>query len=393
VAAKLSRVVAEPTRIAADSRPRRAHELDLLRLVAAVGVVLYHLTWHAWAVDGTSRVRFPAAVTAVTRYGFLGVELFFLISGMVVLSSATNRTAREFAASRVARLFPAYWAMVTLTFVVTHLAHAHRLTVGPGDWLVNLTMVEELLPHRLYQAHLVDGVYWTLTLELVFYALVWVTLLARQLHRIVGVLALWLALAALVELAHVGPTGTLRRYAAVEFAPLFVVGACCGLLGVDRRRWSVWALFVISVPFAAHQTMVSVADADRSSPGAHHPWIGAVATLVFVAIVLAVALGWLRWLGRRWMLTAGLLTYPLYLVHENVGIVVLDELDGVDRWLALLGVLTLVVALARAVHVWVERPLAPRLRRAVARHAPVPVDPRPDGSASVTGPAGARLVE
>jgi peptidoglycan/LPS O-acetylase OafA/YrhL len=76
------------------------------------------------------------------------------------------------------------------------------------------------------------------------------------------------------------------------------------------------------------------------------------------------------------MLTAGLLTYPLYLVHENVGLVLFEHLPDLNRWILLGAVIAIVTAIAWGTHLLIERPLAPRLRRTLTQHRPgmLPID-------------------
>jgi peptidoglycan/LPS O-acetylase OafA/YrhL len=84
-----------------------------------------------------------------------------------------------------------------------------------------------------------------------------------------------------------------------------------------------------------------------------------------VGLVLAIALGWLRGLARPWMMTAGLLTYPLYLAHQYIGFVLFDRFRHVERAVLLVGVIAVVTAIAWLVHCVIERPLAPKLRAAI----------------------------
>src|ERR1019366_5159909 len=94
----------------------RLYEIDLLRITAALAVVLYHYTFSGYAGHLTS-IAFPA-LSHVTRYGYLGVDMFFTISGFVVLLSAWGRRPHEFVISRIVRLYPAYWVAVTITAIV-----------------------------------------------------------------------------------------------------------------------------------------------------------------------------------------------------------------------------------------------------------------------------------
>jgi peptidoglycan/LPS O-acetylase OafA/YrhL len=76
--------------------------------------VLYHYTARG---EITS---FPL-LAPLTQFGYLGVPLFFMISGFVISASAENRTPSEFVISRITRLFPAYWFGVAFTLIAIYL--------------------------------------------------------------------------------------------------------------------------------------------------------------------------------------------------------------------------------------------------------------------------------
>lgn len=69
---------------------KHIYEIDLFRVIGAAGIVMYHYTARSIIVDGDRVSAFPI-VGAITRYGFLGVNIFFLISGFVILFSAMNK--------------------------------------------------------------------------------------------------------------------------------------------------------------------------------------------------------------------------------------------------------------------------------------------------------------
>ena len=106
-------------------RPR-IRVLDGLRLFAALMVVSYH---------------YFGFVSMPTAYGWLGVELFFLISGFVICMSSMGHTVGQFATSRIVRLFPAYWFGVLLTSAVL-LIWEVRQAPSLGEIAVNLTMLQ-----------------------------------------------------------------------------------------------------------------------------------------------------------------------------------------------------------------------------------------------------------
>ncbi|MFK0294242.1 acyltransferase family protein [Streptomyces sp. NPDC090442] len=158
--------------------------MDGLRLLAALAVVLYHFVAREGAWSSDAKALFPDSFS-LAAYGWLGVQLFFLISGFVICMSCWGRSLGDFFTSRVVRLFPAYWFAV--------LATAAGLIVFRGDgdrlsWrtvLTNLTMLHEPLG-----VEHVDGVYWTLFAEMRFYllfaALAWWALAYRRVLAFAG---------------------------------------------------------------------------------------------------------------------------------------------------------------------------------------------------------------
>ncbi|WP_426625934.1 acyltransferase family protein [Leifsonia sp. McL0607] len=119
------------------NRPRLAL-LDILRLVAALAVLFFH--WLFWAPTHGATAFESTPVTWLAAYGFLGVQLFFIISGFVIFLSASGRTAFAFATGRATRLYPAFWAGVLLTTgTILLTTQSTPLELLPR-FLANLTM-------------------------------------------------------------------------------------------------------------------------------------------------------------------------------------------------------------------------------------------------------------
>ncbi|MGW4562010.1 acyltransferase family protein [Streptomyces sp. NPDC004561] len=346
-------------------RPGRLPALDGLRLVAALMVCLYHYAGRGGTVSASWH-RNPAQVFPVlsraATYGCLGVQFFFVISGFVICMSSWGRTPGDFLRSRVARLYPAYWVALVL---VTAAAFALPVVVHPvrlDEFLVNLTMLQQPMG-----ATRVLGVCWTLWVEVRFYALfaVFVVLRGVTYRRVVLFCCVW-TLAAVVCRTSGGPLT--EQVLIPEYAPYFVGGLALYLIHRFGGNLLLWGIVAMS-------WLLGQSDATRGlwHAGAHgglhrDPYVVVgIVTLAFAAVA-AVALGWTRRASWPWLVTAGALTYPFYLVHEHLGWFVIRVLHrglGLPPW-PTLGVTVLsMLLLAWLIHRFVERPLGPRLKRAL----------------------------
>nr|WP_295081984.1 acyltransferase [uncultured Roseateles sp.] len=330
----------------------RFHEIDLLRGIACASVLLFHFLSRAPQAGWMSHVDYPQ-LESVMRYGYLGVHLFFVISGFVILMSAQGATPRQFFASRVARLFPAFWVAVCLTAGTAWWLGESRFAVSLPHFLVNLSM----LPHW-FNIPFVDGAYWSLAVELHFYAYIWIVLRLQQMRRIEWLMLAWL-LVALVDL--IRPAWPLELWLDAKWAPLFVAGGVFYLIrtqGLTPRR--------VLLLLASYG--LALASALRESGGEAslaNPWIVTAIITVIYLIFTAIAFDRWRLPASRLTFWAGALTYPVYVIHQFFGIMLYQQLRAhIDNTpLVLAMVIALVLALAAAIHVWVEKPFGPRLRR------------------------------
>ncbi|GAA1696710.1 acyltransferase [Kribbella yunnanensis] len=341
----------------------RLHEIDLLRIIAAVSVVAYHYLFSGYA-GGLSPLHFPDA-GLVARYGYLGVDLFFTISGFVVLLSAWERSPRSFVISRAVRLYPAYWVAVTLTTIVSIGLSQGRFPVSIPQYLANLTMF-----NSLPNIENVDVVYWTLWAELRFYVMIliltWIGITRR---RVTNFLWIWLAATFVFQ------TGLLPQATDLvlntQFSHYFIAGmALCLIYRYDVTRE---ALLIVAICLGnAIYRAIGFADRVGLRYGTEIDRTAVVATIVAIfAIMMAIALKLTIRLGRPWFAVLGALTYPLYLVHAHIGFIIFERLgDRFGRILLVTLTTAAMFGVAAALHYWVEQPLAPRLKRLLDRVLP-----------------------
>ncbi|MFE1508469.1 acyltransferase family protein [Streptomyces sp. DSM 116494] len=340
-------------------RGNRIVVLDALRLIAALMVVFYHYVAFGEGWDGPQAQLFPV-IFRPSAYGWLGVHLFFMISGFVICMSCWGRTVPDFFTSRVIRLFPAYWLAVLATTAVVTLVPGGLEPHAWRDVLVNLTMLQ--WPVDI--AH-VDGVYWTLWAELRFYLLfalvVWRGLTYR---RVVAFCCVWATVALLAKGYGSGPLSDLVM---AQYCWFFIAGLAFYLIyrfGPNLLLWGIVALCFAMGQLSAIQTWRRT----LQYVGDNIPGLGvAVLLTVFFVVMAGVSLGWFNRVDWRWLPAAGALTYPLYLFHESIGWEIFHHLQyRVNHWALLGGTVLGMILLAHLVHRLVERPASKRLKRGLS---------------------------
>jgi peptidoglycan/LPS O-acetylase OafA/YrhL len=333
---------------------RRYAELDLLRFLASLGVVLLHFTYSMPRVAHIGPA-FPA-LGGIFRYGYLAVDLFFMISGFVVVKSARHKSLSQFVVARVARLYPAYWLSCGLTFVGLHF-----MSSGAASWrqlLLNLTMLQEFFGQPS-----LNGVYWSLTYELTFCFLVGLLIAGRLWPLLFPVLLGWLAYTLVA-----GPLPPPHLFSFLlipKHSAYFIAGMLFYVL--QARRHAAWPVLLALVAAFALAMRSDRAERQLAQQFFHDAPLNSFVTAGVIALFFLVLY---LVLVREWRLPAhpawgwlGSLTYPLYLLH-GLGAAVLGPLAGrANAYLLLGGALVLVLLLARTAHTLVERPLGRWLGR------------------------------
>ncbi|GAA4518872.1 acyltransferase [Actinoallomurus oryzae] len=347
----------------------RLRELDVLRFVAAAVVMLHHYTGvpaPEWP-GGNARRIFPG-LAPFTRYGFLGVELFFLISGFVILLSAWGRKPGDFIVSRFLRLFPAYWVGVLLS-LAAYLAFDSWVPFGPNTdgplkrLLPNLTMLQEGVGSQRMEV-----VYWTLYVELHFYVLIALfTWWGITFNRCVAFMTGWLLFSVF---ALESGENFLKVVLLWRYAPFFVAGMGFFLIYRYGSNILVWLLIALSWALGCYYDVKYNFPDFTAAP--HSLYIipaGVTVVFLIMALVATHRLSWLRWRGLTLL---GLLTYPLYLIHQTVSRTFVPRLlPHMGRWEVLAVLIVGALVASYLIHVLIERPaqrlLRPRLKAALAR--------------------------
>jgi peptidoglycan/LPS O-acetylase OafA/YrhL len=339
-------------------RPR-LYAVDGIRLVAALMVAVHHYAGSR-RVDQPGNVVWGRPVSEVmptvfrfAAYGWIGVEIFFVISGFVICMSCWGRTPRQFFVSRVIRLYPAYWFAIVFTTAV--------LVAVPGVWN-RLKLRDVLLNFTMLQSgsgvDSVDGVYWTLWSELRFYLLFLAVVATGLTYRKVVVFCC--AWGAAAMLAPAADLPLLTLVANPDGAWFFIAGLALYLMHRFGQDLLLWGVLAMAWLMGQRQLGVRIDDFEHVSG-----WRGSVVIFTaFLLTMVAIALGATDRLRWKWLATAGSLTYPLYLLHYVAGTTVISRLQGtMDARLLVALVIAGFLLLSWAVHRFVEAPVARVLKR------------------------------
>jgi len=310
-----------------------------------VAVMAFHYTFKY-----DELYHFSGNVPFQVPWGYLGVDLFFVISGFVIFMTLDRtRVPLDFVVSRVSRLFPAYWAAIIITVLLTDWLGLPGKEVSWYVAFLNFTMVQ-----HLFSIPLVDAAYWTLLVELLFYALAFLLFITKSMHRVLPALAAMLMLRlvywACAEFAHVDLPWRISQLLILDYIPFFALGIVAFRqlrepTGVDLANILTGCLAIL---------VLGVTDSLLTA---------CVGVVCFLAVWFAAS-GRLPFLRFGIFVWLGTISYPLYLLHENIGWAILRQLQ-VHGWTptqSLAMTTALVLALATALCYAVERPAMAAIR-------------------------------
>jgi peptidoglycan/LPS O-acetylase OafA/YrhL len=337
----------------------RVPALDLLRLVAVLGVVLFHYGFRGPTGLEQTYVALPE-LSAFARYGFLGVPVFFVISGFVIAYSAEGRTAAEFAIARFARIYPTFVLCMTVTFVAVLLFGGSRFQASLGQWAANLLIAA---PGSRY----VDSAYWSLVLEAIFYGwvalLVWLGLFERRCDIII---AAWLGISLLNEMTI--DAAWVGKLLLADYSGFFATGILLYQLRKGRRDAALQFLLAGSVATAVYQSVHNLAWLRAETGASFDDFVVGAICLVSILIVMLVTRIRELPISAGVVLGLGGMTYPLYLLHQQLGYVALLRIDQMSTTSVALVILC-IGAMSWAIWRFIERPVQRVVKDALTGYA------------------------
>ncbi|MFZ2587521.1 MAG: acyltransferase [Alphaproteobacteria bacterium] len=350
--------------------------IDILRFVSAVLVVAVHWLYEP-VMAGPSNMLWPIlkdiSMSEIGRmfwFGWVGVPIFFVISGLVIANSAATGNVRNFIRGRVLRLLPGVWICAPLS----------ALTL----WIFNVSdinfIIEALIrclffiPQRPY----VDGSYWTLGVEISFYAsMALVIVCGWQKHiSLVGaflgcVSALYITGVYLLLQTEVLTQTDALKLVSRSFEIILLPHGCYFGLGVllwalKTEGIAIWRVTALGICLVGGICQLVLNTQFMTNSLHNNPLIPIIIWL-FSVIFIWWSLGNNQRFSTRtqyiWR-QLGMMTYPLYLLHQTIGLGIMYLLSkfGINWMWQLMIVSIIVFFLVSMISLWLEPMLRNKLR-------------------------------
>ncbi|WP_284891981.1 acyltransferase family protein [Cobetia amphilecti] len=312
----------------------RVYILDVIRMLAALSVALYHYTW--FGADDIERINF-GFISEIFAYGELAVQLFFMISGFVIAWSVYNKSAFGFLRSRVLRLYPTYWICLLATCMVLFFNQSLDLNVA----FFNLTMFQQFVG----VAH-IDGSYWTLTNEVIFYVYMCLIIKLGLTSKLMEIFSIHIFLCVVywvyrIFMHHEPPiVGTLFL---LEYGHLFIAGhVLYRMFFSDLDNSILLCRTILLVSFVLANIEVS-----HDSQNINKTVIScSIISLFFLFFIFMNRFSLSRFNKfkiKEISITIGGVSYPFYLLHQEIGY---QLFNATNSWLNLIVCISSIIFLS-----------------------------------------------
>jgi len=335
------------------AQSKRIFELDALRGIAALLVVLFHFTM------GRKEREYGF------KFGVTGVDLFFLISGFVILLTLEKtRTWKEFVVNRFSRLYPTYWACVTITTLalLIHIGFTgYPLFKVLPDYLANLTMFQ-----LYFRRGDIDGTYWTMIVEMLFYIYMLLFFVFKQLKHIELISILFFPLIFIYSSSYIQTHFEFWTFAIsirlplINHFPLFVAGIIFYKMKFDGQNLKRYIFLAIC--FICQLTLFKAG-------GRSHYYLSIYqyvpVLLVYFLVFYLYIINKLRFIVNKTTVFLGNISFSLYLIHQRISNEILMPFftKYVDFWTACLISLLIVIVMAALINKMIEKPLMNYIRK------------------------------
>lgn len=299
-----------------NAKEGKLHCLELLRFILAFLTMVWHYYFFGPAL-GVVKLR-EAAGFAAFRYLSFTVEVFFIISGFIIIASAINRRPVDFIIGRIVRLAPCLLLCATITMAV---GVALGVRASVKSYLASIFLVP-LVFHTG-----VDWSYWSLRFEIIFYGLIFFSLclvdVKRNIYKIALLIVSYDVLSFLISnsLGAGHYLATLIQLPGERYASFFAIGILLYLIIVQKKFNSAIGLTLLAACLMG--CIRCRQEANNIALMLSWPRASLLDGCCIFFAVLGIFIFFVRAGGNPYFYAIysrlGRTSYPLYLLHQNIG--------------------------------------------------------------------------
>lgn len=328
----------------------RISEIDALRGIACLMVVYNHFG------------NYPEVGSPASCIGCIGVDLFFIISGFVIsLTIQNNSNWKYFLINRFSRLFPVYWTCAILSVLTYLVSYSYINEPAPTNYLFKTLLVNLSMVQFYTSFPNIDGSYWTLIIELLFYVFILSFLIINKKHLIetVGTLCLLFPLGLILFYQQIIGNESINHLInsvpLLAYFPLFFSGILLFKIKFENKNILKWVLlfFCFLLQLFLFNKFYS------NSPQLTFLQYSVTLSIIYGAFVLYIN-DKLSFIVNKPTVWLGSISYCLYLIHQSIGSqVILPFLHNyllINFWIAFILTIGIIFLISHLILTYIEKP-------------------------------------
>lgn len=298
------------------TKSSRILELDALRAIAAINLLLFHFT-----LVFENKYGFSSPLGFDFPFGKYGVQLFFMLSGFVNAMTLLNkREPGEFLANRFIRILPSYWLVILLNVLLLSMFGMYAIEPTTIGFAANMTVMPLLFGYECW-----EPVTWTLQVEIIFYGLLILLFLGgamkrplRTIYMLLGISGFGMLYCYRINDLHPDSMATglstfLSSLFILKYLPLFAIGILLHEIKSKRGHIVTNAIGIVASAVVFHAV----------DDHGHNP----VATVLLFTLLAFSAYGKIPILRMKPILVISASSYALYLFHNNLGCLLIKQVN------------------------------------------------------------------
>lgn len=301
--------------------------LDSFRAIAIIPVLLYHF-FSRWPTYYPYKNQYD-----FFHYGYMGVYFFFVISGFVIFYTL-NHTENMllFWKNRLIRLLPSMLISAVIIYAFMNLFDSDNVFPAAHEaknFAFSLTFIHPAILHTLFKQYNFDylnGSYWSLWTEIQFYVLISIIFYFNKTRFLSNFLVISFALIITTHIISVyiipnNPNPYIKSFMHVfdlwKFYPYFITGSLFFIIYNHNRLQKKVPSFVILALIAFIAYTIYFFNQN----------IGRIILIIFFGLfgVFCYFPKYLKPLKNRYILNIGVSSYFLYLIHEPIGVLLINK--------------------------------------------------------------------